>query len=143
MMTHRTCQAVDGLNALEVESAATSPVGEDGQPAPARKLIACRAQKKAERTAELRRKFNAMRQDRNAQFSGANVYVKNLSEDVDDDELRTLFTKYGELTSSKVMMDEAGRSKVVSPSHRARCTRRASASCASRSRTRRRRRSAR
>jgi len=44
MMTHRTCQAVDGLNAIEVESAATSPVGEDGQPAPARRLIACRAQ---------------------------------------------------------------------------------------------------
>ena len=35
-----------------------------------------------------------------------NLYVKNFSEDVDEDKLREAFAKYGEITSVKVMQDE-------------------------------------
>jgi len=40
-----------------------------------------------------------------------NVYVKNLSEEVDDDEFRRMFEKYGAITSAVVQRDEAGNSK--------------------------------
>ena len=40
------------------------------------------------------------------------MYVSNLGFQVTDDELRNLFTKYGEVTSAKVIMDrETGRSR--------------------------------
>ena len=41
-----------------------------------------------------------------------NMYVSNLSFQVTDEELRTLFGKFGEVTSTKVIMDrETGRSR--------------------------------
>jgi RNA recognition motif-containing protein len=41
-----------------------------------------------------------------------NMYVSNLGFQVTDQELRTLFAKYGEVTSAKVVMDrETGRSR--------------------------------
>lgn len=40
------------------------------------------------------------------------MYVSNLGFQVTDQELKTLFTKYGEVTSAKVIMDrESGRSR--------------------------------
>lgn len=40
------------------------------------------------------------------------MYVSNLGFQVTDQELRTLFAKYGEVTSAKVVMDrETGRSR--------------------------------
>ena len=41
-----------------------------------------------------------------------NIYVGNLSWDVNDDELRELFAQYGEVSSANVIMDKfSGRSK--------------------------------
>lgn len=41
-----------------------------------------------------------------------NMYVSNLGFQVTDEELKTLFAKYGEVTSAKVVMDrETGRSR--------------------------------
>jgi RNA recognition motif-containing protein len=41
-----------------------------------------------------------------------NMYVSNLGFQVTDEELKTLFTRYGEVTSAKVIMDrETGRSR--------------------------------
>ncbi|HXB91206.1 MAG TPA: RNA-binding protein [Puia sp.] len=41
-----------------------------------------------------------------------NMYVSNLSFQVTDEELRNLFGKFGEVTSTKVIMDrETGRSR--------------------------------
>ncbi len=41
-----------------------------------------------------------------------NLYVSNLGFQVTDDELKTLFAKYGEVTSAKVITDrETGRSR--------------------------------
>ena len=40
------------------------------------------------------------------------MYVSNLGFQVTDEELRTLFTKYGEVSSAKVVMDrETGKSR--------------------------------
>ena len=41
-----------------------------------------------------------------------NIYIANLSFDVQDDDLRNIFAPYGEVTSAKVITDKAtGRSR--------------------------------
>ena len=40
-----------------------------------------------------------------------NVYIKNLGDDMDDERLREVFSKYGKTLSVKVMTDSSGKSK--------------------------------
>lgn len=84
-------KAVDAMNGTEV----------NGQ-----QVYVGRAQKKAEREEELRRQFEALKIDRMNKFQGVNLYVKNLSETIDDERLRQEFAPYGNITSCKVMFDE-------------------------------------
>lgn len=70
-----------------------------------------RAQKKAERQQELKRKFEDLKKQRQQLVQGTNLYVKNLDDTVDDNALRKQFSPYGTITSAKVMMDDDGRSK--------------------------------
>jgi polyadenylate-binding protein len=76
-----------------------------------KELWAGRAQKKSEREAELKQKFDDVRQERIAKFQGMNLYIKNLVDEVDDDRLRVEFSPHGTITSAKVMYDQAGKSK--------------------------------
>ena len=73
-------------------------------------LYVGRAQKKAERQMELKKKFEELKQERQSKYQGTNLYVKNLDDTVDDEMLRKEFTPYGTVTSAKVMFD-AGRSR--------------------------------
>ena len=97
-----------------------------------------RAQKKAEREQMLRRQYEDRRQERilksqvrilaliclffSGQYSliaflpsicvqGSNLYVKNIDDGMDDDELRRVFSHYGTVTSAKIMRDEKGFSR--------------------------------
>merc|ERR1719410_1704648 len=88
-------KAVDELNGTEI-SGKTLYVG--------------RAQKKAERQAELKKKFEQLKLERLNRYQGVNLYVKNLDDTIDDERLRKEFTPYGTITSAKVMCEE-GRSK--------------------------------
>jgi polyadenylate-binding protein len=74
-------------------------------------LYVARAQKKAERQAELKRKFEELKQKRQESDSFINLYVKNLDESITDESLRKAFSPYGTITSAKVMTDDEGRSK--------------------------------
>lgn len=75
------------------------------------KLTVCRAQKKAEREAELSRVYEQLKAERLQRYQGVNLYVKNLDDSVDSEELRRNFEQHGVITSAKVMLDDNGRSK--------------------------------
>jgi polyadenylate-binding protein len=76
------------------------------------KAIYCgRAQKRSERQAELKARFEALKQERSSRYQGVNLYVKNLDDEFDDDRLRKEFAKFGTITSAKVMRDEMNTSK--------------------------------
>ncbi|KAI1615086.1 nucleolin [Exophiala viscosa] len=72
-------------------------------------LYVGRAQKKHEREEELRKQYEAARMEKASKYQGVNLYVKNLTDDVDDDKLRDLFSGYGTITSAKVMRETADR----------------------------------
>lgn len=77
-----------------------------------RKLFVGRAQKKAERQAELRDKFERAKLERITRYQqGVNLYVKNLDDTIDDAKLRAEFVGFGNITSAKVMTDSTSRSK--------------------------------
>jgi polyadenylate-binding protein len=89
--THDSAQAaVDEMNDKEVK----------GQ-----KLYVGRAQKKHEREEELRKQYEAARLEKASKYQGVNLYVKNLTDDIDDEKLREMFAPYGTITSAKVMRD--------------------------------------
>jgi len=67
-----------------------------------KKLFVGRAQKKAERQAELKRRHEMMKLERMQRYQGVNLYVKNLDDNIDDDQLRKAFEPYGNITSAKV-----------------------------------------
>lgn len=65
-------------------------------------LYVGRAQRKAEREAELKAKFEQERKSRFEKLQGANLYIKNLDDHIDDEKLKELFSEYGTITSCKV-----------------------------------------
>lgn len=88
-------RAVDDLNGKDMEG---------------REVYVGRAQKKAERQAELKDKFERIKLERINRYQGVNLYVKNLDDNIDDERLRKEFSQFGTITSARVMT-EGGRSK--------------------------------
>lgn len=76
-----------------------------------KKLYVGRAQKKEERQKEMLERFESIKQERQKKYAGVNLFVKNLSDDCDDDKLREQFAKFGSITSAHIMRDGAGKSK--------------------------------
>ena len=86
-------RAVQELNGKEIVEGKTMYVG--------------RAQKKAERQQELRRRFEQLKLERMNRYQGVNLYVKNLDDTIDDERLRKEFTLFGTITSAKVRISFA------------------------------------
>merc|ERR1719340_412668 len=100
-----------GFVSFEDSESAEKAVDElNGQEIGGKTLYVGRAQKKAERQAELKKKFEQLKMERLNRYQGVNLYVKNLDDSIDDERLRKEFTPYGTSTSAKVMCEE-GRSK--------------------------------
>jgi len=81
-----------------------------------KKLYCGRAQKKAERSSELKAKYEKIKQERIQRYQGVNLYVKNLDDSIDDEGLREAFKQFGNITSAKVITDlnekdEVGQAK--------------------------------
>ncbi|XP_039690994.1 polyadenylate-binding protein 3 [Medicago truncatula] len=74
-------------------------------------LYVGRAQRKCEREAELRAKFEQEKIKRYEKLQGANLYLKNLDESINDEKLKEMFSEFGTITSCKVMFDAHGHSK--------------------------------
>lgn len=89
-------KAVEALNGTEVFG---------------KQLFVARAQKKNEREAELKRKFEEQKQERLNQYQGVNLYLKFLDDAIDEDRLRAEFGHCGTITSAKIMRDDKGNSK--------------------------------
>lgn len=90
-------QAVNELNEQELSNG--------------KKLYVGRAQKKAERQQELKRKYESMKLERLKRYQGVNLYVKNCDDTFTDEKLREIFTEFGNITSAKIMTDEHDRSR--------------------------------
>ena len=56
-------------------------------------------------------RFDEARQERVQKYEGMNLYIKNLTDEVDDAELRSEFQPFGTITSAKVMHSSQGKSK--------------------------------
>ncbi|KAI4318409.1 hypothetical protein MLD38_032115 [Melastoma candidum] len=70
-----------------------------------------KAQKKSEREMELKQKFELTLKEASDKSQGANLYVKNLDDSIDDEKLKELFSPFGTITSCKVMRDPSGVSR--------------------------------
>ncbi|KAK8914102.1 Polyadenylate-binding protein 5 [Platanthera zijinensis] len=74
-------------------------------------LYVGRAQKKVDREAELKAKFEQERNGRLEKLKSSNLYLKNLDESVNDRKLEDIFAPFGEIISCKVMLDSLMQSK--------------------------------
>lgn len=74
-------------------------------------LYVDRAQDKTERMSTLKNRYENRASNYRSNFEGINLYIKNLSDNVDDEALLRMFQPFGTITSAKVMKDESGRSK--------------------------------
>jgi polyadenylate-binding protein len=75
-----------------------------------KQLFVGRFQKKNERQSEIKRKKDLQRQERMNKYQGVNLYIKNLDDTIDDERLKKEFSKFGTITSARIM-SEGGRSK--------------------------------
>jgi len=91
--TEEAKKAVDDFNGHEF-----------GEDAPA--LYVSRAQKKNEREAELRNKWEKIKMERQEKYSGVNLYVKNLDQALTEEDVRKEFETFGTITSCKIMRDD-------------------------------------
>ncbi|KAF5737507.1 polyadenylate-binding protein 7-like isoform X1 [Tripterygium wilfordii] len=89
-------QALEAMNGLDLGS---------------RILYVARAQKKAEREQILRHQYEEKRKEKILKYQGSNVYVKNIDDEVTEEELREHFSQCGAITSAKLMRDDKGISR--------------------------------
>lgn len=68
-------------------------------------LYVNRAQKKSERTREIKTRIDALNHERVSKYQGMNLYVKNLDDTITDDLFREAFAAHGTITSARVMRD--------------------------------------
>lgn len=68
-----------------------------------------RAQKKSERVADLTAKFEQLRKEKIEKSQGANLYLKNIDDGIDDDKLKDIFSSYGSVSSCKIMKTPQGQ----------------------------------
>jgi len=74
-------------------------------------LYVTRAMKKAEREKFLKDRWEKAKSDRQKKFAGVNLYVKYLHDSIDDERLKQEFSRFGTITSAKVMRGANGRSR--------------------------------
>lgn len=69
-------------------------------------LYVSRAQKKSERVRELKSKMDALKAEQLDKLQGSNLYVKNIDENISDEQFRDLFAPFGTITSARIMRED-------------------------------------
>lgn len=105
------CKGYGFVNYETPEAASSAVDALNGLDHLEKKLYVARAQKKEEREKELREKFEQLKVERQKKYDGVNLYVKNLSDDITESKLTEEFKQFGSITSAKLMMDSAGKTK--------------------------------
>lgn len=93
------------VNYIKHEDASTAVEELNDKDFKGQALYVGRAQKKHEREEELRKQHEAARVEKASKYQGVNLYVKNIDDEIDDDQLRDIFAPFGTITSAKVMRD--------------------------------------
>ncbi|KAA0031309.1 hypothetical protein IC582_000071 [Cucumis melo] len=99
------------VNFENADDAARSVEALNGKKVDGKEWYVGKAQKKSEREVELKNRFEQSVKEAADKYQGANLYVKNLDDSIDDDKLKELFTGFGTITSCKVMRDPNGISR--------------------------------
>merc|ERR1719224_47172 len=99
------------INFQDMETAKNAVEAKNGQEFKGKVMFVGRAQKKSERMAELKEKFDKIKQERINKYQGVNLYVKNLDESLDDETFQKAFEQYGQVTSCRVMRDDKQNGK--------------------------------
>ncbi|KAK7284949.1 hypothetical protein RJT34_19703 [Clitoria ternatea] len=99
------------VNYVNPDDAKKAMVAMNGSQLGSKTLYVARAQKKAEREQILHNQFEEKRKEQILKYKGSNIYVKNIDDNVTDEELRDHFSACGTITSAKVMQDDKGISK--------------------------------
>ncbi|KAI3465422.1 hypothetical protein Pfo_022085 [Paulownia fortunei] len=99
------------VNFENTDSAAAAVENLNGSLLDDKVLYVGKAEKKAEREAELKAKFEQERNNRFEKLKDANLYLKNLDDSIDDEKLKELFSEFGTITSCKLIRDPNGVSK--------------------------------
>jgi polyadenylate-binding protein len=96
------------VNFQDHESAGRAVDGMHQQKLGNKVLYCCRAQKRAERDAKLRKEWEALKISK---YQGINLYIKNIEDEIDEERLRKEFSAFGVIKSCKIMLDEKNISK--------------------------------
>ncbi|KAK4757467.1 hypothetical protein SAY87_018768 [Trapa incisa] len=99
------------VNFEDADAAARAVEALNGKKFDEKEWYVGKAQKKSEREVELKQKFEQNNKEKADKFQGANLYVKNLDDSIDDEKLKELFSPFGTITSYKVMRDPTGISR--------------------------------
>lgn len=68
-------------------------------------LYVSRAQKKNERSREIKTRLDAFNQEKISKYQGMNLYVKNISDTITDESFREAFAEFGTITSARIMRE--------------------------------------
>ncbi|XP_021737654.1 polyadenylate-binding protein 5-like [Chenopodium quinoa] len=99
------------VNFQSPESAATAVEKLNGTVQDDKTWYVGRAQRKSEREADLKAKFEQERISRYEKLQAANLYLKNLDDSINEENLKELFSEFGTITSCKIMLNPHGVSK--------------------------------
>jgi len=93
------------VNLAKPEEAKAAIAGLNGKEIGDKKIFVGRHQKREERERDIRKAFEQRKMERQKQYGGVNLYVKNLADNIDDGRLLAEFNKFGNITSAKIMLD--------------------------------------
>jgi polyadenylate-binding protein len=96
------------VNFLRHEDAKVAVEKLNGHKLKNKAIVCCRAQKRAEREAKLKREWE---QQKFNKYHGINLYVKHIEDEIDEETLKREFSAFGEVKSCKIPIDEKGSSK--------------------------------